>query len=243
MIAAVCFVLVVICRLLGNSGFYTRPMGLIRSGVYIFLFAAWGVLLSRRIIQVQLRRYMVGIAGFMVFGFLMRTLKYHFIPQEAMPGLTRFVWYAYYIPMLMIPLLSLLAAVSLGKSEKYRTPLSLRLLWIPTALLVLTVLTNDLHQMVFSFPAEYPVWTDDHYGYGMLYWVVLAWIAVIVFLAFGMILYKCRIPRSKTFLWLPLIPFCLMIVYGILAVTAWKVVEFFCRRHDSGELCYHCNDF
>lgn len=216
--------LAITCRMLGNNGFYPLTMGLIRSGIYIFLFAAWAVLLNRRIIQVQLRRYMIGIAGSMAFWFLLRTLKYHIIVDGSFPDMRRLIWYAYYIPMLMLPMLALFAAVSLGKPERYRTPFPLRLLWIPAALLACTVLTNDLHQMVFSFPTEYPVGTDDHYHYEIMYWIVLAWIVVSVLLAFGIILYKCRIPRSKTFLWLPMIPFSLMIAYGILYITAHSVI-------------------
>ena len=224
MIAAVLIALAVTCRMLGNNGFYLQTLGLVRSGIYIFLFAVWGILLVRRIIQVQLRRYMIGIACSMVFWFLLRTLKYHFIPAETLPDAVRVTWYAYYISMLILPTLSLLAAVSLGKPEQYRTPLPLRLLWIPTALLVLTVLTNDLHQTVFSFPAEFPVWTDKHYNYGIMYWVVMVWIAVSMLLAFGIILRKCRIPRNKIFLWLPLIPFLLMFIYVILYITAHSVI-------------------
>lgn len=220
-------VLAVICRMLGRRYRETLRFstGLIRSGIYIFLFAAWGVSLGRRIIQVRLRRYMVGIAGSMVFWFLIRTLKYFFISPETMPDAARFLWYAYYIPMLMLPMLSLFAAISLGKPEQYRVPALVGLLWIPTILFTLTVLTNDLHQTVFSFPAEYPVWTDYHYSYAVMYWIVLAWMAVNAVLAMGIILRKCRIPHSKTVLRLPLIPFSLMIVYGFLCVTAWQAVE------------------
>lgn len=91
--------------------------------------------------------------------------------------------------------------------------------------MVLTVLTNDLHQMVFSFPVEYSVWTDSHYNYGPIYWVIVVWIAINAILAFAIILRKCRIPHSKKLLWLPLIPFSMMIVYGILCVTVWDAIE------------------
>ena len=223
-IAAVLIALAVTCRMLGNNGFYPKTLGLVRSGIYIFLIVAWGVLIDRRIIQTQIRRYMIGISGVMVFWFLLRTWKHHLIPAEALPDVTRYIWYAYYIPMLMLPVLALFATVSLGKPEQYRTPLPLRLLWIPTVLLTLTVLTNDLHQTVFSFPAENTPWTDDRYSYGGMYLIVFAWFVINTLLALGMILYKCRIPRSRTFLWLPVIPFALMIVYGLLYITAHSVI-------------------
>lgn len=222
--AALLITLAVCCRLIGYADLCKWPLGVIRSCIYIFLFVAWGISLGRRIIQVQLRRYMIGIAACMVFWFVVRTIKYNFIPDGSMPGIVRLTWYAYYISILLIPMLSLFAAVSLGKPEQYRTPLLMRLLWVPTILLALTILTNDLHQKVFSFPDEYPVWTDHHYEYAPMYWVVLAWVMGSAVLALGIILRKCRIPYSKTFLWLPLIPFLLMIVYGILYLTAWSVI-------------------
>ena len=223
--AAVLIACAFICRVVNVSGFYMLLIGLIRSAVYLFLFTAWGVLLKRRIIQVQLRRYMIGIVGLIVFWFLLRTIKFNFITAEKTPALTRFIWYSYYIPMLMIPMLSLLAAISLGKPEQYRTPLPLRLMWIPTILLVLIVLTNDFHHMVFSFPSEYPIHTDSHYNYETVYWVILVLIAVYAVFAFGIIVRKCRIPYSKKLLWLPMVPFLLMIAYGILSVTVWPVIE------------------
>lgn len=224
-IAALLIVLAVLCRMLGKSGFYPFSTGLIRSGIYIFLFIAWGASLGRRIIQGQLRGYMIGIAGSMTFWFLVRTLKYHFIPAETMPTATRLAWYAYYIPMLMIPMLSLFAAVSLGKPEQYRLPRVLHLLWIPTSLLLLTVLSNDLHRTVFTFPQEYPIWSDDHYSYGPMYAAVMLWILFCAALALGIVIFKCRIPHSKKILWLPLIVFCLLITYSVLCVTAWSVIK------------------
>lgn len=226
-VVAALIVLAVVCRMLGNNGFHKLLTGLIRSGIYIFLFAAWGACLQGRIMQRWQRRYMVAIAACMVFWFFLRTLKYHFIPAAMMPGVTRLTWYAYYIPMLLIPMLSLFTAISLGKPEHYRPPRFLHLLWIPTMLLILTVLTNDLHQTVFVFPEAYPVWTDGHYSYGPTYWVVMLWILLCAALALGIIFRKCRLPHSKKILWLPLVPFCLMFAYGLLYITGIPAIKLF----------------
>lgn len=224
--AAMLILLAVICRILGLNGFYCKPFGILRSCIYIFLYAAWGVSLQRRTMQPQQRHYMVAIAVCMSFWFLVRTLKYFFIPADTMPDLLRLAWYAYYIPMLMIPVLSLLTALSIGKPEHYRTPPLLYLLWLPTALLILIVLTNDLHQTVFAFE-EGMAWTDDNSTYGYVYWIVLAWILSTAAVAFGIILRKCRIPSSRKILWLPLIPFLLIFTYGILYITALSAIKLF----------------
>lgn len=44
-IAAVLIALAVTCRMLGNNGFYPKTLWLVRSGIYIFLIVAWGVLI------------------------------------------------------------------------------------------------------------------------------------------------------------------------------------------------------
>ena len=69
--------------------------------------------------------------------------------------------------MLFIPLLTVFVALSLGKPERFRLPSRTALLYIPTAALLLLVLTNDLHQLEFVFPPDAAVWGNDyHYAVG-----------------------------------------------------------------------------
>lgn len=209
-------------QVFGNGTPATVSCAILRSLIYIGLFAAWGYSLRKRIVQPQIRRYLVAIAFFMVFWMAVRSLKFFILLEQTVPY--RFAWYAYYIPMLLIPMLALFAAVSLGKPEGYRTPKRLRLLWIPTLLLVTLVLTNDLHQMVFCFPPG-STWSDDAYSYAVGYWLVTFWGLGSAVIALGIILRKCRIPHSKKFLWLPLIPFALIVVYVILYITVFPVIQ------------------
>ena len=69
-------------------------------------------------------------------------------------------------PMLFIPMLSVFVSQSLGKDEAFRLPRWTKLLYIPTLLLLLLVLTNDLHRQVFSFPSG--VLSDGEYRYEKL---------------------------------------------------------------------------
>lgn len=199
--------------------------GLARSAIYLFLIIAWAVLLARRIIQKQLRLYLLGIAGSMLLWFGLRTIKYFFVPFGADPALSRFLWYAYYIPMLTIPVQSLFAALALRKPEHYQPSGWIQLAWLVTAGLALLVLTNDFHQLVFSFSEPYPAWSDKSYSYEKLYWVVICWMAVCSAIALGIMICKCSIPQKKTFLWLPMIPMALMGIYGSLCVVMWELVK------------------
>lgn len=78
--------------------------------------------------------------------------------------------------MLFIPMLSVFVSRSLGKGEDFRLPRWTKLLYVPTLLLLLLVLTNDLHQQVFSFPSG--VLSDQAYRYESGYFFVLAWEAL-----------------------------------------------------------------
>ena len=181
--------------------------GLLRSGIYVGLMGAWGWSIHVRIIQDQVRRYLFLVAGLMMLWLILRTVKYSLTNMDA----ERYLWYGYYLPMLFIPVLAVLIALSLGRPENYRLPQWTRLLYLPSLLLLLLVLTNDLHQLVFAFPSG--VLSDSDYEYGVGYYVVLAWIVLCAVTALGAILFKCRIPRTSRFLWLPVAPYLLALAY------------------------------
>lgn len=103
------------------------------------------------------------------------------------------VWVLY--SLLFIPLLSVWVARSLGKPQDYRIPFSKWLFYLTAGLLLLLVLTNDLHQWVFTFPDA--GLSDDAYSYGPGYYVVAAWEILCAAAAMGMILLKCRLPHSQ----------------------------------------------
>ena len=56
-----------ICRQLTKNDIlppmFVRPLGLIRSILYMGLFFAWGITLKRRIVHKMVRRYLIGIDG------------------------------------------------------------------------------------------------------------------------------------------------------------------------------------
>ena len=148
LVAAMVFCAILL-RVMAKSDLWSVPGGIARAIIYIALYIGWGISVSNRIIQVQVRHYLIAISGLMVFWFVFRTTKYHFTADVA---IRRQLWYWYYLPMLLIPLFSLFVSVSLGKSANARLPKSTQVLYIPTVLCLLLVLTNDFHHLVFSFP-------------------------------------------------------------------------------------------
>ena len=188
--------------------FHSPAVSHLRSGIYVFLFSAWCYSLWIRIVQTQVRRYLLAISVLMVLWIVLRSIKFSIENTDA----ERWLWYFYYFPMLFIPMLSVFVSRSLGKGEDFRLPRWTKLLYVPTLLLLLLVLTNDLHQQVFSFPSG--VLSDRAYRHESGYFFVLAWEALCAGFAFLSMVKNCRIPRSRRIRWLPLVPLALSLAYA-----------------------------
>ena len=188
--------------------FHSPAVSHLRSGIYVFLFSAWCYSLWIRIVQTQVRRYLLAISVLMVLWILLRSIKFSIENTDA----ERWLWYFYYFPMLFIPMLSVFVSRSLGKGEDFRLPRWTKLLYVPTLLLLLLVLTNDLHQKVFSFPSG--VLSDQAYRYEIGYFFVLGWEALCAGFALLSMVKNCRIPRSRRIRWLPLVPLVLSLAYA-----------------------------
>lgn len=215
--AAVLFLIAVAAaaRVLSRNSPFHVPLSLLRSIIYISLMTAWGFSVRARIIQPQTRRYLSAISALIVFWLIIRTVKYLFASDITAE---RYLWYFYYLPLLFIPPTAVFVALSLGKGESFRLPSLVKLLYIPSLLLLLLVLTNDLHQLVFSFP-EGSVFSDKNYSYSPGFYAVTMWELLCAGAALVIMLFKCRIPRSKSFLWVPVVPLSLILLYGGLYVS------------------------
>lgn len=200
---------------------------LLRALIYMGIFAAFGISVNRRIIQPQVRFYLLSIAGLILFWMTVRTVRFLFVSEHS--NVSHFLWYLYYLPILFIPTFSLFIAVGLGKPESYRTPWTICLLGIPSLLLFGLVLTNDLHQLVFSFPKAIPQASSIplalHYKRELGYRLIAVWAFALSAGTLFMMMRKCRIKRSKKMLWLPFIPFALIIIYTVLYALDFNFIK------------------
>jgi len=201
-----------IFRLIGRGCFYPTLFSYLRSFIYIGMFAAWGLSVRQRIVQKQVRRYLTGVSLLLILWFTLRSAKYFIFWQ---PNVIRYLWYLYYLPMLFIPTLALLIAMSLGKPDEYKLPKSVLLLFAVSGALLILVLTNDLHQLVFSFSKNADIWSDESYGYGVCYFAVIGWQVLCAAAALVVMLFKCRL-KNRKLRFLPVIPLIVSLNYLVL---------------------------
>ena len=171
--------------------------------IYIGLAMAWGFSISRRTLHRDDRRWLLLGCAMAVLWLFLRAVKYRFFSDDA---ITRHLWYLYYVPQILAPLFSLFAALQLGRREDAAFSRRWYLLFIPAALLIGGVLTNDLHQLVFrAVPGAATLEAD--YTHGWMYYLAMAWIVGLL-LATGIIVYrKCRVSESRRYAWIPLCVF------------------------------------
>ena len=115
--------------------------------IYIGLAMAWGFSISRRSLPRNDRRWLLLGCAMAVLWLFLRAVKYRFFSDDT---ITRHLWYLYYVPQILATLFSLFAALQLGRREGDALSRKWYLLFIPAALLIGGVLTNDLHQLVFA---------------------------------------------------------------------------------------------
>lgn len=196
-----------------SLAFPARILDLTRTFIYMGLFLVWGFSINRRVIKRQTRSLLTSVCALEVFWLTVREIKFRFISD---PEILRHLWYAYYIPIILIPLLSLYISMLLGKPESYKLSRNTVLFSVPSLVLLFLILTNDFHQLAFRFPENAAVFSEREYTYGIVYYLTFAWVIICSLLSFILMFIKSRLPKNRKRLPLPLIVFFAAAVYSVL---------------------------
>lgn len=174
------------------------------------LLLTWIISIYIRIIHKKTRIYLLSTGMLMFFWLFVRTLKYRVF--SVFPN-TNFLWYLYYVPIVLIPLLSYYTAQTVGQTDDYQLPRRDKLLLIPAGVIILGVLTNDFHRMAFIFEGNFLAGMT--YGYGPFYYVSYLFAFFFVIRSIYIMFQKSRIKESKDRIYLPFIIVFVYILYSI----------------------------
>lgn len=199
------------CRQVRTENVFMRNLAdQCRSCIYLGMYCAWVIYLGKHVVHKKTRRCLTAIGCLMIFWFFVRTVKFHIFHD---PLGEHICWYLYYIPMILIPVLGLAAAMFLGEKEEEKTVRKVIILLTVAAILIVSVFTNDLHQLVFRFSKQ-PPFSDKDYSYGIVFMVIQGWILICLTGMEIILIRKSRIPGKKQF-WLPVIPGILLLGWNI----------------------------
>ena len=181
--------------------------------IYVGILVSWGASVCERIINKTVLRYLVILVGLMLFWMLMRTLR-HTVFLYVFP-VGQWCWYAYYISMILIPQLCLFAAKYISQPDGYNLPKKWYLTYVISGVLIVGILTNDLHEWAFNFYQGYENgW--NVYQRGFLYYAAIVWMFTCIAMMIVVILKRCRIPGTHKMIWMPVAMLGIGVLYSIL---------------------------
>ena len=193
--------------------FGSTALFVLNLSVYLFLLFWWLLSVRQRLLPSRGRSYILLAAGFMLFFLLERAVKYRLAEDGSL--LEHICWYAYYIPLAMIPALFLLTCMSMQKPRGNRT-LPRRLVWGSAFMLIALVVTNNLHCLMFRPVGDLKLGgAAGTYEIGPLWFVFYVFLGACILLGLAILAQTDREGGRRTFLpaLLLLLTFVLMYVF------------------------------
>ena len=192
-------------------------LNILRGTLYAGLLLGWLTSVRTRLLPTPARSYILVSGGLLLLLLLLQNVRYRMVPEES--DLVRWCWYAYYIPMILVPALFAMSCLHMSRGIPGRTDL---VTLVPSVLLALGVLTNDLHTRVFMPKTGMGgfIGNEGTYTHGFLFYTVCVWIGVCM--AAGLVLLvraTLRKPRRA----LPV--FLLMPLWLVLIILADRVAK------------------
>lgn len=185
----------------------------------IGLLPLWGASAYFRCSDAVVRRYLVGATTLMLGWMILVLVKY----STDFPLLTEYGWYLFYVPMIFLPLLSMLGVWRTAgfdaRAEVKRLEVAVGGVSIALALVVLT---NGIHKNVFRFERGAPDFSSN-YTYGPLYFVVMGWILTLFLMAGAVLLMVARRGLHQAIFLLTLVVL-FGVLFGVLYVQRVQAV-------------------
>ena|GEM_PF-1066889 len=195
---------------------------------------AWGFFVWKRVTDPVVRNLLVGVAGFLMMYFVLQFLRYKLITEVSL-DIKRFTGYMYEIPAMMVILLCFYAAVSIDR-DRWKIPAAAVVLpGVLAGVLLLGVLTNDLHFLAYSFPSGVMIDNGEEVR-GILYYAAFLFKAVLLISAFVLLFWKRRGFAGRWMRWLPLLIGGLAILYIFLYIFHHEPYAFGVRIWNMGEV-------
>ena len=142
--------------------------------IFLGLLLFWIEAVRVRLLPSRGRTYILSAAFLMLLHMLLRIFKYRIAVTA---GTKRYAVYAYWIPQMLIPALFLMACIRIRRGARDSGAKYESLLLIPSGILALTAMTNDLHSLIYVPGVALPDFAVDTgtYRYGPVFWLMYVW--------------------------------------------------------------------
>ena len=188
-------------------------VGQLQNLCYILSVLLWAVRIKRTILSRYIRNILVSQCGLILFWYVVRMCKFNLFRGSEL--LNSYFWYLYYIPIIFIAVLGFFTAMVADKNEKQSKDVLKKysFVFVIGIILVVLVLTNNLHNLVFVF--ENNTLYDD-YTYNIVYYCIVAFEIPLHLLTYVICTKKSINSVSKNKLWIAPAIYLVFVIYLVL---------------------------
>ncbi len=181
--------------------------------ILIVLVVLWIGRVNRTVIHPGVQKGLI-LNGLLIIGWIsVGVFKYSFYGSAVY---IRALWYSYYLFILLLSPTGLYIAVNINEYDKSVFPIGLKIAGIISGMILLLVLTNDLHQQFFHFlVSDRSLW-HKHYSYNWGFYLLTAWIVITQAGAWMYLLRKSWDSPKRKMAVLPILVLILGITYSTL---------------------------
>lgn len=201
------------------------------------LILLWAIAIQKRITDRRLCSLLLFIAFFLLLNFTLQVLRNDLFLYD--PTAQRYLMYASYIPMTAQPLLCFFLAEYIHRPKDLPLSPLHRVLIAMGALLVVGVLTNDLHFCAKVFPHGISM-DPARAKNGWLYYLINAFIYGLYSVSFVILQRKNHRYIKRTVRWMTMIPFLIGFTYFLLYPLEIGIRLFRVRFLEMGEMLFFC---
>ena len=194
--------------------------------IFFLLVFIWCYSINSRIVKKTIRIKLIIISSLIILWFLLRYIKYECFNDDNI--VSRHLWYLYYVPQCLVPPIALIAILELTGKDCCKLNKLFYIIFVPSIMLIVLILTNDLHQLAFSFKENFQNFSSD-YNHEVVYYITISWMILVVLSFLVILFFKCSVSSCKRKIWIPFVVFvsCMLISFlcYYFATQSYKVPE------------------
>ncbi|MBQ9824121.1 MAG: hypothetical protein IJM63_06450 [Solobacterium sp.] len=174
--------------------------------IYTGLLIFWMQSVRSRLLPTGARSCILASALLMIFYLLVRLLRWRILTGVVF---RRYADYAFNIPMVLVPTLFLMTCIRISRGEENEGKGRDQLLLVTACAMVLMIMSNDLHQLFYHrlIPLEEFHGVIGTYTYGPLFYLMYAWMAVIMITGFVILIKKTYRQNVRGLIWFAVVGF------------------------------------
>ena len=174
------------------------------NGISSFLFSGiilvWIFTVRSRVTVGWIREYLTMGGFILILLYIIEIVREVYL--NGYPVFNRMLFYFYFFPITMIPMISLFLALRTGKREEYKGSRLENFLIFLCFALQCFIMLNDFHMLVFDIK-EYNE-TVQEYSYGPGYIVLMAWCVILTLAGLIVLVVRCRNSSARKLWWVPI---------------------------------------